>query len=123
MKAEHSYSELAPTITTNGLEATRNERVDQHTGEKILAKKPCNAGPNRETVDDDNEYPRKDTHCHHLQLRVGVRVVFVTLDEVSTACGPGEAEDRYEEGDYLGVGNCAGGEDDPQLNDTLRTRF
>ena len=32
----------------------------------------CNTGPDRDAVDDDNEHPRKDAHCHHLQLRIRV---------------------------------------------------
>ena len=89
----------------------------------MLSKKPCNAGPDCETVDDDDEHPRKDAHRHHPQLRVRVRVVFVALNEVSTAGGPGKAEDRDWEGDHLGVRDGAGGQDDPQLENGLRSGF
>ena len=98
------------------LEAGGNEKVHQHTGENILPKKACNAGPDSETVDDDNEHPRKDAHCH-LQLRSRVRVIFIALDEVSTTGSPGKAEDGNGDGDHLGGGDGAGGQDDLQLED------
>ena len=50
-------------------------------------------------VDDDNEHPRKDAHCHHLQLRIRVGVIFIALDEVSIT------EDGNGKGDNLGVGD------------------
>ena len=52
---------------------TKKEHTD--TGDDILPKKCCNAGPDRDAVDDDNEHPRKDAHCHHLQLRIRVGVI------------------------------------------------
>ena len=76
---------------------TKKEHTD--TGDDILPKKCCNTGPDRDAVDDDNEHPRKDAHCHHLQLRIRVGVIFIALDEVSTT------KDRNGKGDNLGVGD------------------
>ena len=73
-------------------------------------------------MDDDNEHPRKDAHCH-LQLRIRIRVIFITLDEVSTTGSPGEAEDGNRKGDYLGGGDGAGGQDDLELDDVLRACY
>ena len=92
------------------------------TGDDILPKKCCNTGPDRDAVDDDNEHPRKDAHCH-LQLRSRIRVIFITLDEVSTTGSPGEAEDGNRKGDYLGGGDRAGGQDDLELDDVLRACY
>ena len=97
MKTEDSYFELIPpfhngTAVLTGLEAISSAKIDENTRENKLAKEPCDAGPDREAVDDDNEHPRKDAHYHH-QLRIGIRVIFITLDEVSTTGSPGEAED------------------------------
>ena len=85
-------------VTIKDLEAGGSEKLHQYALENVISKKACNAGPDCETVDDDNEHPRKDAH-RHFQLRVGVRVVFVALDEVSTAGGPGEPPDGNWEGD------------------------
>ena len=127
MKTEDSYFELIPpshngTAVLTGLEAISSAKIDENTRENKLAKEPCDAGPDREAVDDDNEHPRKDAHCH-LQLRSRVRVIFIALDEVSTTGSPGETEDGNREGDYLGGGDGAGGQDDLELDDALGTRF
>ena len=53
--------------------ASKKEHTD--TGDDILPKKCCNTGPDRDAVDDDNEHPMKDAHCHHLQLRIRVGVI------------------------------------------------
>ena len=53
-------------------EAKASKKVHTDTGDDILPKKCCNTGPDRDAVDDDNEHPRKDAHCHHLQLRIRV---------------------------------------------------
>ena len=79
MKTEDSYFELIPpshngTADITGLEAISSAKIDQNTRENKLTKESCNAGPDREAVEDDNEHPRKDAHCHHLQLRIRVGV-------------------------------------------------
>ena len=106
MKTEDSYFELIPpshtgTAVLTGLEAISSTKIDENTRENKLAKESCNAGPDREAVNDDDEHPRKDAH-HHLQLRSRVRVIFIALDEVSTTGSPGKAEDGNGEGDLLG---------------------
>ena len=68
-------------------------------------------------MDDDNEHPRKDAHCHHLQLRIRVGVIFIALDEVSIT------KDRNGKGDNLGVGDGPGGQDDLELDDVLRACY
>ena len=80
-------------------EAKVSKKVHTDTGDDILPKKCCNTGPDRDAVDDDNEHPRKDAHCHHLQLRIRVGVIFIALDEVSIT------EDGNGKGDNLGVGD------------------
>ena len=105
------------------LETQGQKKVNENRGDDILSKKACNAGPDCEAVNDDNEHPRKDAHCHHLQLRVRVWVVFVALDEVSTTWSPGKAQDGNWEGDLLGGGDGAGAHDDLQLEDGRRTWF
>ena len=119
MKTEDSYFELIPpshtgTAVLTGLEAVSCTKIDANTRENKLAKEPCDAGPDREAVDDDNEHPRKDADCHHLQLRIRVGVIFIALDEVSIT------KDRNGKGDNLGVGDGPGGQDDLELDDTLR---
>ena len=60
-------------------EAKVSKKVHTDTGDDILPKKCCNTGPDRDAVDDDNEHPRKDAHCHHLQLRIRVGVINMFL--------------------------------------------
>ena len=74
-------------------------------------------------MNDNQEHPREDVDCHRLQFRVGVGVVFVALDEEGTTGCPGEAKDRNGDGNHLGEGDGAGGENYFELDDTLGARF
>ena len=115
--AQNHKTHLSPVIClqiSKYWEAKVSKKVHTDTGDDILPKKCCNTGPDRDAVDDDNEHPRKDAHCHHLQLRIRVGVIFIALDEVSIT------EDGNGKGDNLGVGDGPGGQDDLELDDTLR---
>ena len=78
INAQNHKTHLSPVIClqiSKYQEAKVSKKVHTDTGDDILPKKCCNTGPDRDAVYDDNEHPRKDAHCHHLQLRIRVGVI------------------------------------------------